>query len=418
MSDSLLKNDFEAAAITRRFVLKASGALAVTATAQRLFAASTKSKYVLAYIGSYSTAMDGGAGNGKGIYRAEMHPETGELMNVSLAAEAHNASWLSFNPSGRYLYSVNELSNYEGKKSGAVSAYAVQRGGELKLLNVQSSQGAGPAHLSVDGQGKYVFVANYIGGSIAVLPIHPDGALGAAVFTHEDAGAVGSKHATTGPRGSFAISGHDKTHAHMIHLDPGNRFVLQTDLGQDRLYVYRFDATTGKLSPASRNSFVSLPPGDGPRHFLFHPKQNWLYLLQEEASTIVFFQFNPASGALRAQQTISTLPKDFAGTSFTSELVFSADGRFLYAANRLHDTVALFAVGANGHLSYLCETSVLGDYPRHIAVSPNGRFLYASNQRSDAVTVFRIDARSGMLSFTGHYTAVGSPTCVVFSPTR
>ena len=399
--------------VSRRFMLKASAACALASAAPRVFPLSSAAP-VLAYIGSYSASMDGGAGNGKGIYLAEMHPESGELTDIRLVAEARNASWLSLDPSGRHLYSVNEVTDYVGG-SGAVSAYAVHRPtGDLTLLNIVSSHGAGPAHLSVDRQGKYVFVANYFGGSIAVRPILASGALGSPAFLHQDIGSLGKKIATDAPAGSYAISGHDKPHAHMIHADPSNQFVLQTDLGQDRIYIYRLDSGTGKLSPSADMPFVSLPSGDGPRHFIFHPNGQWLYVLQEESSTLAFFHFDPHTGTLQAQQRLSTLPPGFAGTSFTSELAMTEDGRFLYAANRLHDTVALFAVAQNGRLSYIGETSVLGDYPRHIAISPNGQFLYASNQRSDDITVFRIDRTNGKLAFTGHYAAVGSPTCVVF----
>ncbi len=406
-----------APSLSRRSALKGAAACAFTgamARASTLLANAPQPPRVLAYVGSYSSAMDGGAGNGKGIYLFEMHPETGVLTLISLAAEARNPSWLCLDPSGRYLYSVNEIADFQGN-NGSVSAYSVHRPtGELSLLNVTSSAGAGPAHLSVDLEGRYVFVANYIGGTIAVLPILATGALGPAVYTHQDTGSVGSKTAQDAPPDSFAISGHDKPHAHMIHAAPGNRFVLQTDLGQDRLYVYRLDAAAGKLIPAAGTPFITFPSGDGPRHFLFHANGRWLYCLQEEASTIVFLHFDAVTGAIHAMQTISTLPPGFRGTSFTSELALSADGRFLYAANRLHDTIAFFSIQSDGRLAYIGETSVLGDYPRHIAVSPNGKFLYACNQRSDAITSFRIDPGTGRLAFTGDYAGIGSPACITF----
>lgn len=404
------------AGISRRELLQGSGAFALLSALRpvRGSAMVGPNRKVLVYVGTYSTAVDGGGGNGKGIYLFEMNTASGELTLIKLAAEAHNASWLSFDPSGRYLYAGNEVAEFGGK-SGAVSAYAVNRSdGNLQPLNVVSSEGAGPAHLSVDATGKYVFVANYAGGTIAVLPIQPTGALGPATYVHQDTGSVGPKIPSSGPAGSFAFSGHDKPHAHMIHADPSNRFVLQTDLGQDRIYVYAFDPVAGKLSPAADAPFVSVPPGDGPRHFTFHRNGRWFYSLQEEASTVVFFHFDPATGALRPQQTISTLPPGFKGTTFTSEIVLSPDGRFLYAANRLHDTIAIFSLNSEGRLHYVGETSTMGDYPRHIQLDPSGSFMYACNQRSDSIASFRVDRKTGLLSFTGRYTAIGSPACTLF----
>jgi 6-phosphogluconolactonase len=399
---------------TRRELLKQSIALALLYPALRpLHAAAGAGQRILAYVGTYSTALDGGGNNGKGINLFEMNPGTGGLRLIKLAAEARNASWLSLDPSGRYLYAANEIADFGGK-SGAVTAYEVDRAnGNLRQLNVVSSEGAGPAHLSVDATGKYVFVANYAGGTVAVLPIQPTGALGAATYVHQDVGSVGPTNPSSAPPGSYAFSGHDKPHAHMIHADPSNRFVLQSDLGQDRLYVSALDPATGKLSPAA-TPFVSLPHGDGPRHFTFHRNGRWLYSLQEEASTVVFFHFDAATGSLHAEQTISTLPPEFKGTNFTSEILLSPDGRFLYAANRLHDSIAIFSLGGEGRLTYLGESSTMGDYPRHIQIDPSGNYLYVCNQRSDSIASFRIDKRTGLMKFTGQYTGIGSPACLIF----
>ncbi len=368
---------------------------------------------MFAYVGTDTSAIDG-KGNGKGIYLFEMDPGSGQLSFVKLAAEAKSPSWLCLDPSQRYLYASNEISDYEGK-SGSVTAYAVDASsGDLRLLNTVSSHGAGPAHLSLDASGKYVFVANYGGGSIAVFPVSSDGSLGEASFTHRDEGDVGAQKATNAPPGSFAISGHDAPHAHMIGVDPGNRFVLQTDLGQDRIYVYSFDRSTGKLTPAA-TQFATLPSGDGPRHFAFHPNGHWLYSIQEEASTVVFFRFDPTNGLLAAQQTLSTLPGGFAGTSFASGIRVSSDGRTLYAANRLHNSIAVFSIDGTGHLKHVGDIATLGDYPPMFNLDPSGEFLYVCNQRSDQITSFRIDKQSGLLTFTGHYTPVGTPTCIVFT---
>jgi 6-phosphogluconolactonase len=403
--------------ISRRALLKESLAFAVLTSGFRplLGSGSGESQRIFAYVGTYSDPGASG-GNGKGIYLFEMSPATGDLSLIKLAAEIRNPSWLSFDPSGRFLFATNDVGDF-ASHSGAVTAFAVNRAdGNLHLLNTVSSEGEGPAHLSVDASGKYVLVANYAGGSIAVLPILPTGALGRATYIHKDAGSVGPTIAPSAPLGSFAFSGHDGPHAHMIQADPGNRFVLQTDLGQDRIHIFSFNSSAGKLAPLADAPFVSLPPGDGPRHFVFHRNGHWLYSLQEEASTVVFFHFDPATGSLRPQQTISTLPQGFRGTSFTSEILLSPDGRFLYAANRLHDTIAVFSLDPQGLLHYIGETSTLGDYPRHIQLAPGGAFMYACNQRSDSITFFSVDQKTGLLTFTGRYIPVGSPSCITFLP--
>jgi len=188
---------------------------------------------------------------------------------------------------------------------------------------------------------------------------------------------------------------------------------LATDLAQDRIYGYKFDATAGKLTPAE-TPFTSLPSGDGPRHFAFHPNGHWLYSLQEEASTIVFFHFDGENGSLKPEQTISTLPAGFAGTDFTSEIIVAPNGKYLYCANRLHDTISVFAIGADGKLKLLGETSTMGDYPRHCRIDPSGNYLYVCAQKSDCITLFRIHRETGLLTFTGHYTPVGSPAVLTF----
>lgn len=401
------------AVVSRRRFLKTAAAFtfASTTLGKRAFADSDSSR-TLAYVGTDTSPVDGAA-NGKGIYLFEQQRATGELTRVRLAAKTANPTWLAVHPSGKYLYAGNEVSDFEGK-NGSVSAFAIDRNnGALTFLNAVNSEGAGPAYVSLDATGKYAFVANYFGGDIAVLPIRSNGSLAPAVDVHRDIGHLGSLHATDAPAGSFAISGHDAPHAHMILSDPTNRFVMSTDLGQDRIYIYRFDARTGKLTPAE-TPFVSLPTGDGPRHFVFHRNRKWMYSVQEEASTIVFFHYDSRTGALSPQQTISTLPSNFTGTDFASEIMLSPDGRFLYAGNRLHNSIAVFAVGARGHLRRIGETMILGDYPSQFNMDPRGNFLYACNQRSDQITSFRIDKTSGGLAFTGQYAAVGTPLCITF----
>ncbi len=397
---------------SRRGFIKTAASLALGYVASgRVLAQVGANRSVLAYVGTYTSAIDGGS-NGKGIYRFEMDARTGAFARQKLVAETPNPSWIVIHPSKKYLYSVNEVVNQE---SGSVSAFAIDpRNGDLSPLNTVNSEGRGPAHMSLDASGRYAFVANYASGTIAVLPIAEGGRLAAAVDVHRDSGSVGAASATNATPGSFAISGHDAPHAHMIAADPGNRFVLAVDLGQDRIYVYRFDANSGKLTPSEGASFVSFPSGDGPRHFVFHPNGRWIYALGEESSTIAFFHYDAMNGTLALQETISSLPEGFAGTNFTSEVVISPDGLFLYAANRLHDTIAVCSIGPGGKLKLLGEVSTMGDYPRHCTFDPSGDFFFVCNQRSDSITCFKTHRETGLLSFTEQYTPVGTPSIVTF----
>ena len=373
-------------------------------------------KPVLLYVGTYSSpeGPEGSHGNGEGIYLFQMDPATGSLTQRAVFKSDVNPSWIALDRSGTHLYSANEVSNYQGTKSGSVSAYSVNRAdGKLTLLNTVSSEGAGPAHLSLHPAGKHVLVANYFGGTVAVLPILPDGKVGAASDVKHNQGKLGPIHAASGPPGSFAISGHDHPHAHMILSDPSGKFVIATDLGLDQIFIWKFDAQNGKLIPNTPAS-VSLPPGDGPRHFAFHPNGKWMYSLQEEASTMVVFDYDAANGKLTAKQTLSTLPPGFAGTDFTSEVVVSTDGKFVYAANRLHDSIAWFSVGPSGTLTLAGEEWTRGDYPRSFTIDPTGNYLFSCNQRGDAIASFRVNRQTGALTFTGHYTHVGTPAIVVF----
>lgn len=394
----------------RRDFLKSLAIMSTMANAQQ------SQKPVLLYVGTYSSpeGPEGSHGNGEGIYLFQMDPETGSLTQREVFKNDSNPSWLALDRSGTHLYSANEISNYQGKKSGSVSAYMVNRpNGKLTLLNTVSSEGAGPAHLSIHPSGKHVLVANYFGGTVAVLPITANGSVGPATDVKHNQGKIGPTHAESGPPGSFAISGHDHPHAHMILSDPSGKYVLATDLALDQIFIWKFDAQNGKLSPNTPQS-VSLPPGDGPRHFAFHPNGKWMYSLQEESSTMVVFDYDGANGRLTAKQTLSTLPHGFAGTDFTSEVVVSADGKFVYAANRLHDSIAWFTVSASGTLTLAGEEWTRGDYPRSFTIDPTGNYLFSCNQRGDAVAAFRVNRQTGALTFTGHYTHVGTPAIVVF----
>ena len=392
----------------RRFIQAASTLAALAPLAAR---AQPASRRIVAYVGTYSAPA--GSGRGEGIHLLEMDPATGVLTQRDVVKTVANPSWLALDRTRTHLYSANEVAAAE-TGAGTVSAYSIDRAtARLTLLNTISSEGAGPAHMSIHPAGKHALVANYGGGTVAVLPIQPDGQLGQATDVKRHQGTTGPARASSAPAGSFAISGHDRPHAHMIESDASGRFVFAADLGLDQIFVWRFDDAKGTLTPNDPPS-VALPPGDGPRHFAFHPKGRWFYSLQEEASTVVTFDYDAANGRLSAKQTISTLPRGFAGTNFTSEIVVSPDARFVYVANRLHDSIAWLSIGGDGTLTWAGEEWTRGDYPRSFTIDPTGRFLFSCNQRSDAIACFRVDARSGRLTFTGQYTPVGSPAHLVF----
>jgi 6-phosphogluconolactonase len=376
---------------------------------------------LIAYVGTFSsplrdtlpTQVDLPPGNGRGIHIFRGDRASGALTPAGVVEMGTSPSCLAINASRTRLYSANETDRAGDDKQGSISAFAINRtDGKLALLNTVRSGGAGPTYVSVHPGGRHLLVANYFSGSVAVLPILAGGELGNVSDLKADAGEIGPTRAPHAPPGSFAFSGHDRTHAHMIQADPSGRFVLHVDLGLDKIFVWRFDDQHGALianDPAS----VSLPPGDGPRHFHFHPNGRWLYSIQEEGSTVVLFDYDSAAGRLSARQTISTLPPGFAGSNFTSEILVSADGRYVYAGNRLHDSIAIFSVGSDGRLTFAGEEWTRGNYPRSFAFDPTGQFLYCCNQRADAVTVFRVNRATGALSFTGQYVPVGNPSMIV-----
>ena len=377
---------------------------------------------LIAYVGTYtsplknvlSTQVDLPPGNGRGIHLFQVDRDTGAMTPCGLHEMGTSPSALAFNDDQTRLYSANETERIGKNEAGSISAFAIDlTDGTLKLLNSVSSGGKGPAHLSVHPSGKFVLAANYFGGSVVVLPIRPDGSLGPASDFKKDEGKIGPTKATNAPPGSFAISGHDLAHAHMIEADPSGRFVLHVDLGLDKIYLWKFDDEKGLLSPNDPAS-VSLPPGDGPRHFHFHPNGRWLYSLQEEGSTIVLFDYDSAHGKLSQRKTISSLPPGFAGSNFCSGILVSEDGRFVYAGNRLHDSIGIFSIGENGELTFVADEWTRGDYPRSFNFDPTGKFLYSCNQRGDNIAVFRVDQKLGTLKFTGKYTPVGNPSTIVF----
>jgi 6-phosphogluconolactonase len=424
---------------SRRTLLKGVAALAAAASVPKVFGQQPTGAplgTVWLYISTY-TGAPGAGGNGEGIYLCALDLSTGELTVLRLVAPVLPAmgitpstaspSTIALDPTRTHLYAGNEYG-----PPGAVSAYSINRlTGDLTLSSVQPAVGA-PAHVSVDHSGKYLFSAEYTGNYFEVFAILANGSLGPAVFQQKDVDHVGPKIATNAPPGSFAISAHEgpNGHPHQMEADPSNQWVLGPDAGQDRIYVWKLTpGGTPPLTPAA-TPFVSTPPGDGPRHFAFHPNGIWVYSIQEEASTIMFWRFDPATGALSPQQIIPSVPPRFTGTNFTSEIRVSADGDFVYGANRLSDTIGVFSIGRDGRLTQVSDASTLGDYPRIFTIDPSGRFMAVGNQRADNVTTFRINPGEGegdqgedsgtagrgpgSLKFTGNYTPVGSPSGMVF----
>jgi 6-phosphogluconolactonase len=380
---------------------------------------------LFAYVGTFSsplgdvlpTQVDLPPGNGRGIHFFRVDRRTGALVDIGTVDMGTSPSSLVINAAGTRLYSANETDRVGDDRQGTVSSFAIDRtNGGLTRLNTVPSGAAGPTHVSLHPAGRHVLVANYFGGAVAVLPIQPDGRLGAATDVEAPQGTIGPTRATSAPPGSFAFSGHDRTHAHMVEASPDGRFVFHADLGLDRIFVWAFDAATGTLEPAA-TPWIALPPGDGPRHFDLHPDGRWFYSIQEEGATVALFDFDAETGRLTPRGTWPTLPAGFAGSTFCSEILIAPDGRHLYAGNRLHDSIAVFEIGRDGTLAYQGEQWSRGNYPRSFNLDPYGRFLYCCNQRSDNLAIFRIDAGTGSPEFTGRFVPVGNPSCIVFLDT-
>lgn len=349
---------------------------------------------VSVYVGTYTD------GTSRGIYRFDFDAASGRTTAPVLAAEATNPSFLALHPSGRFLYAVGETPSFEGAKSGAVSAFSVDpESGDLRLLNQQRSEGAGPCHLVVDASGRNLLVANYGSGTVAVLPVEADGRLrpASSVQTHEGSGPVAGRQ--------------DKPHAHGVYLDASQRFAFAPDLGADRVFVYRFDAENGTLEP---HGAAALEPGSGPRHLAFHPDGTHAYVINELRSTITAFGYDPARGVLSLLETLTTLPAGFSGASWTAEVEVSPDGRFVYGSNRGHDSLAVFRVEAGtGKLALAGHVPVGGRTPRHFAIDPSGGFILAGHQGSGTIAVLRIDAASGLPTLLGAPVSVDKPVCLL-----
>jgi 6-phosphogluconolactonase len=356
---------------------------------------------MLVYFGTYT----GEKSTSKGVYVSRLDIATGALSAPELAAETTSPSYLAIHPTGNFLYAANEVRTFAGKETGSISAFAIDRTtGKLTALNQESAMGRGPVYVVVDKTGRNVLVSNYGGGSVAALPLGTDGTLKPASAFIQHTGSSINPQRQQGPR------------AHSINLDPGNRFAYAADLGLDKVLIYRFDADKGSLT-ANDPPFAAVQPGAGPRHFAFHPKGRFAYVINEIDVTLTAFSSDPERGGLTAIQTLSTLPpgQTVATGYSTADVQVHPSGRFLYGSNRGHDSIVVFAIDEKtGRLTYVQNEPTQGSTPRGFGIDPTGTYLLAANQRSDSVVVFRIDQQTGRLTPTGHKIEVGSPVCVKF----
>lgn len=372
------------------------------------FAQRHSQKYRL-FVGTY-TAMDGKDTGSKGIYSYQFDEISGKLTPSGVAAETVNPSFLVVAPNKKFVYAVNELQKYKGEASGGVTAFSLDpKTGKLRELDEVASRGADPCYISFDRTGKYVLVANYTGGTVAVFPVSSDGHI-------RDASSVENDKGTLGPNKERQ----EHAHAHWIETSARNRFAYVSDLGLDRVLIYKFDAAKGLLSSEatgpSDTSFFSatLAPGTGPRHIAFSKNGDFMYVLGEMGSTVTVFA-NDSKETFRSIQNISALPPGFSGKNDAAEIAIHPSGKFLYTSNRGDDSIAVFAIDrATGKLTFVQRISTEGKAPRHFAIDPAGTHLLAANQDSGNVVEFKIDAATGKLTSQGEVAKVPAPVCLIF----
>ncbi|WP_165249455.1 lactonase family protein [Paludisphaera soli] len=352
------------------------------------------------FVGTYTNSKSSPS---EGIYRLEFDPADGSLTPKGVAAESADPSFLAVHPSGKFLYAVNELGEFEGEKAGGVSAFALDAAtGALKPLNRQSSRGAHPCHLAIDPSGKVALAANYSGGSVVCLPIDPDGSLRPASSFIQHQGKSVDPDRQTAP------------HAHSANLDPTGKLALVADLGLDKVLIYDLDAPAGKLTPHDP-AFAPVAAGSGPRHLAWHPSGRFAYVITEMGNTVAAFAYDQEKGALKEIQSIPTLPDDFRGKSFCAEVVAHPSGKFLYGSNRGHDSLAIYKVDpATRKLAAAGWQPVGGKNPRNFAIDPTGGFLLAASMDSDRIVVFRIDPETGGLTAVGEPVSLPKPVCIRF----
>jgi 6-phosphogluconolactonase len=382
---------------SRRQFLKAGGIGVLGAVASRANAWSNQNHHFVLFVGTYTLETVS-----EGIYGYYASPDNGALTRFN-SFKSVNPSFLAISQGNDYLYAVNEVGEYEGKPGGAVSAFALdeQSKDSLRLLNQQPTLGADPCYVTVDSKRKNLLVANYTGGNVTVLPILPDGSLGPATDVKQHEGS-GPKQQQKGP------------HAHCIILDRSEKYALVADLGADKIMIYQFDATRGKLTP-NKQPFVQLQAGAGPRHLTFHPNGKYLYAINELDSTLSSFKFDDDDGELKQIETVSTLPSYFKGVSYCADVHVHQSGKFLYGSNRGHNSIVVFQIDrGNGKLKLLEHVWTQGDWPRNFAIDPYGRFLFVANQRSHNVVAFSIDQETGSLKLTRFFEEIPSPVCLKF----
>lgn len=379
----------------RREFLKTTG----LATLSLAMPAAAKSNELLVYVGTYTNK-----GTSEGIYVCKLNLATGALTKFS-SIKSDNPAFLALDRKRRFLYAANEIGEFAGKKSGAVSAFAInQKTGELTFLNQQATNSPGPCSVIVDKTGKCVLTANYSGGSITAFPVKPDGSLSEASDLVQHQGS------------SVNPDRQKEPHAHTIIIDDSNRFAFCADLGMDKVMIYKLDARRGKLTPNTQ-AFAPVKSGAGPRHFKLHPNNKFAYVINELDSTVTAFAYDKTQGTLKEIQTIPTLPGDFTGMNYCADIHVHPSGKFLYGSNRGHDSIVAFAVdGATGRLSVVQHQATGGKWPRNFAVDPTGQFLLVANQNTDNIVVFRLNQQNGQLTPTGHTLELPLPVCLKLIP--
>ena len=343
------------------------------------------------YVGAYT---EPGMGHGEGISVYRFDAESGALSLVQTVAGVTNPSYLALAPSGRAVYATNELDG-----EGGVSAFARDpASGELTPLNRQPAGGSWTCNVALDPTGRYVLIANYGSGSVAAFPVAEDGSLQPMSGFIQHKGRASTRSGRQGP------------HAHMAAFTPDGRFVLATDLGTDSIMIHRLE--NGQLVP---HGSAPAEPGAGPRHFAFSPDGSTVYVINEMASTMTAYAYDGERGTLEPRQTVSSLPEGYTGETTCAQIVVAPDGRFVYGSNRGHDSIAIWAIAANGEASLIGTESTRGKEPRHFALDPSGTWLLAANKNSDTIVPFRRDPDSGLLTQSGPITESPTPVAILFA---